>query len=85
MNIKDFKLKCRSAKLEEDVFEERYNRLQEEQKLYIGYVPVQKFNWSNFKYETYCPCCGKKLTKYTTARYIFDGIVTCDCGYEYAW
>lgn len=85
MNIKNFKSKCRSAKLEEDAFEERYNKLQEEQKLYINYAPVRKFNWFKFEYEEYCPSCGKKLNKYTTTRYLYSAIVICDCGYEYAW
>lgn len=89
MDINKFKNKCKETKEKQDAIEKRYEDLQKEQESYARgcYKPKWKFNWRKLETEPYCPNCGKKLSVYDLRYWRFgeDSILTCECGYEYAW
>lgn len=91
MTLENFQNKCREAKEKEDITRsyivDRHNSIKQKQSLYKE--DCYKPKWKGFIFEhPYCPHCGEVLSieivndwggKYS------DMILTCDCGYEYAW
>lgn len=95
MNLETFKEKCKQEKIIFDSRMERYNKLIEEQKLYLTkcYSPKIKFNLLHLRKDYYCPNCKGILHKEVIDKHkhsfwrdviIEDTILSCsECDYEF--